>query len=136
MVTYVSLFSSAGVGCFGLKKLGFECVATNELLEKRLNIQRLNNKCSNPNGYVQGSITDESTQKEITNLVRESKERYGDLDLVIATPPCQGMSVANHKKNESDNARNSLVVESVRMVQELQPNAFIFENIDSKNYKK
>lgn len=131
MVTYVSLFSSAGVGCFGLKKLGFKCVATNELLEKRLNIQRINKKCSDPNGYVQGSITDKAIQEQITNLVIESREREGDLDLVIATPPCQGMSVANHKKNEGDNARNSLVVESVKMVQDLQPKAFVFENVRS-----
>lgn len=38
--TYVSLFSSAGVGCYGFKMEDFECVATNELIEKRLNIQK------------------------------------------------------------------------------------------------
>ena len=43
--TYVTLFSSAGIGCYGLKKVGFECVATNEYLEKRMNIQRANKKC-------------------------------------------------------------------------------------------
>ena len=26
--TYISLFSSAGVGCFGFKMAGFECIAT------------------------------------------------------------------------------------------------------------
>ncbi|GAA7583467.1 hypothetical protein MMM150_07920 [Helicobacter pylori] len=38
-LTYISLFSGAGVGCYGLLEEGFECVATNEILEKRLNIQ-------------------------------------------------------------------------------------------------
>ena len=38
-LTYISLFSGAGVGCYGFKMNGFECIATNELLTKRLNIQ-------------------------------------------------------------------------------------------------
>ena len=48
--TYISLFSSAGVGCYGFKQEGFECIATNELLEKRLNIQKLNKKCKFESG--------------------------------------------------------------------------------------
>jgi len=38
--TYISLFSSAGVGCYGFKMENFECVATNELIERRLNVQK------------------------------------------------------------------------------------------------
>ena len=44
-LTYISLFSSAGVGCYGFKMEGFECIATNELIERRLNIQKINKKC-------------------------------------------------------------------------------------------
>jgi DNA (cytosine-5)-methyltransferase 1 len=40
-LTYISLFSSAGVGCYGFKQNGFECIATNEILTKRLKIQAL-----------------------------------------------------------------------------------------------
>lgn len=40
-LTYISLFSCAGVGCFGFKKAGFACIATNELIERRLNVQKL-----------------------------------------------------------------------------------------------
>ena len=28
ILTYISLFSSAGVGCYGFKMAGFECIAT------------------------------------------------------------------------------------------------------------
>jgi len=31
-LTYISLFSSAGVGCFGFKQQNFHCIATNEYL--------------------------------------------------------------------------------------------------------
>lgn len=34
--TYISLFSSAGVGCYGFKMNDFDCIATNELLKERL----------------------------------------------------------------------------------------------------
>ena len=51
-LTYISLFSCAGVGCFGLKKAGFECVATNELIERRLDVQKFNHKCKLESGYI------------------------------------------------------------------------------------
>ena len=66
-LTYVSLFSSAGVGCYGFKKAGFECVATNELLEKRLNVQKINNKCKYNTGYINGDITKE--EKKISRKI-------------------------------------------------------------------
>lgn len=44
-MTYISLFSSAGVGCYGFHMEGFECVATNELLSRRMDVQRVNKKC-------------------------------------------------------------------------------------------
>ena len=49
--------------------------------------------------------------------------------MLIATPPCQGMSTANSKKNDKDIIRNSLVVDSVDLVDKLLPNFFIFENV-------
>lgn len=38
--TYISLFSSAGIGCYGFKLEGFDCIATNELIARRLEIQK------------------------------------------------------------------------------------------------
>ena len=43
--TYISLFSSAGIGCYGFKQEGFECIATCELLERRIKMQAYNKKC-------------------------------------------------------------------------------------------
>ena len=59
---YISLFSSAGVGCFGFKQAGFECIATNEFIERRRNVQRLNNKCTLSSGYIHGDITKIETE--------------------------------------------------------------------------
>lgn len=130
MKTYVSLFSSAGVGCYGLKKNGFECVATNELLERRLNIQRINHKCRYDHGYIGGDITLEETQLQILNEIEFWKNNEGikKLDVLMATPPCQGMSTANYKKGDEID-RNSLVVEAIHLVDRIKPRVFIFENV-------
>ncbi len=93
--TYISLFSCAGVGCYGFKQAGFECVATNELSPRRLVIQKYNHKCSRDEGYICGDITLDSTKQQIFDEITWWKEnRYvTEIDVVIATPPCQGMSI-------------------------------------------
>lgn len=128
--TYISLFSSAGVGCYGFKQEGYYCIATVELLERRLKIQRYNNKCVYNSGYICGDMTEQETKDKVFDELNLWKQGFNitDLDVLIATPPCQGMSVANHKKKD-ELKRNSLVMESVCMVKEVSPKFFIFENV-------
>ena len=63
--TYVSLFSSAGVGCYGFKQENFYCIATVELLERRLKIQKYNQKCAYDSGYICGDMTQKETQGRV-----------------------------------------------------------------------
>lgn len=128
--TYISLFSSAGVGCYGFKEEGFYCIATVELLERRLKIQKFNQKCVYDSGYVCGDMTMQETKDSVLAELDMWKKGYDltDLDVLIATPPCQGMSVANHKKKD-ELKRNSLVVESIKMTQQIKPKFFVFENV-------
>lgn len=129
-LTYISLFSCAGVGCFGFKKAGFECIATNEVIERRLNVQKFNNKCKLDSGYICDDITSEETKGKIFAEIKKWEKLGNDrVDVLIATPPCQGMSVANHKKAENEIIRNSLVVESIHLIQKIKPRFFIFENV-------
>lgn len=129
-LTYVSLFSSAGVGCYGLKQVGMECIATNELLARRLNIQKINAKCTLATGYIGGDITTPEVEQQIYTEIHRWQQLGNDcVDLVIATPPCQGMSVANHKKKPDEINRNSLIVASVNIVAQIQPRCFVFENV-------
>ncbi len=129
-LTYITLFSSAGVGCYGFKEAGYECIATNELIEKRLNIQKNNKKCKYKTGYICGDIKQKETKEKIFKEIKKWSKLGNDaVDVLIATPPCQGMSVANHKKAEDEIVRNSLVVESIKMIKDIQPKIFIFENV-------
>ena len=128
--TYISLFSSAGVGCYGFKKEGFYCIATVELLERRLKIQSYNHKCVYKSGYICGDMTLQETKDKVFKELALWKRGYNitDLDVLVATPPCQGMSVANHKKKD-ELKRNSLVVESIKMTMQIKPKFFIYENV-------
>ncbi|HIS39201.1 MAG TPA: DNA (cytosine-5-)-methyltransferase [Candidatus Onthousia faecavium] len=130
MRTYISLFSSAGVGCYGFKENNFACIATSELLKSRLDIQRYNHKCKYESGYICGDITKEEIKNQIFNEIKlwQEKENLEDVDVIIATPPCQGMSSANYKKN-NEQRRNSLVVEAIKIIKEIKPKVFVFENV-------
>tara|TARA_R110001583_G_scaffold186910_1_gene347874 strand:+ start:712 stop:3219 length:2508 start_codon:yes stop_codon:yes gene_type:complete len=129
-LTYISLFSSAGVGCYGFKQNGFECIATNELLTKRLKIQAYNNKCKYETGYIDGDISEPTVKEKLFSELKFWKEKHKikEPDVIISTPPCQGMSVANHKKN-NEKSRNSLVIESIKVTKEILPKFFIYENV-------
>jgi len=128
--TYISLFSGAGVGCYGFMLEGFECIATNEIIEKRLNIQKYNNKCRYKTGYIGGDISQKKVKAQLFSEIDlwQKKHSIKIPDVIIATPPCQGMSVANHKKGD-EKSRNSLVVESIKITKEILPRFFIFENV-------
>ena len=129
--TYITLFSSAGVGCYGFKINGFECIATNELLDVRLSVQKANHKCKYDSGYIGGDITTEEIHKKLFDEIDMWKEKEGlsQVDVVFATPPCQGMSTANYKKADNEQIRNSLVVQAIKLISQIQPKIFIFENV-------
>lgn len=132
-MNYISLFSSAGVGCYGLIKSGYHCVATSELIERRLNVQKNNLEIKNEDAYILGDISKKENKSQLYSVVNEYLENNEteNIDTIIFTPPCQGMSVANHKKNDGTIERNSLVVEALEIVEEIQPRFFIAENVRS-----
>lgn len=129
-LTYISLFSSAGVGCHGFSMEDFSCIASVEIIERRLKIQKYNNKCLYESGYIADDITKEQTKLKIFDEIDMWKRKHNlkEVDVIISTPPCQGMSVANHKKN-NEMSRNSLIVESIKLVDQIRPKIFIFENV-------
>lgn len=129
-LTYISLFSSAGVGCYGFQMEGYHCVATNEIISRRMDVQRINHKCEYDSGYIVGDISKTDIKNKIYKEIHRWELKGNDrIDVVIATPPCQGISVINHKKNNNEINRNSLVVESIEVVKKIKPRFFIFENV-------
>ncbi len=128
--TYVSLFSSAGVGDYGFYQSGFKLLASNELIERRMNVQLANHIADNDSAYILGDITKPEIKEKIIDQVnRYYKNKKDTLDLLVATPPCQGISVANHHKKGEDIKRNSLVLESILVAEKLHPKVIVFENV-------
>lgn len=123
--TYVSLFSSAGLGCYGFKQAGFRCLGTAELLSRRLEVQKANQVCDDSEAYYLGDLSDDQF---LNTIAADVLKRTDDLTLVSATPPCQGMSVANHKKGD-ELSRNSLVVKSLLFIKQTDPRFFVLENV-------
>ena len=99
--TYVSLFSSAGVGCYGFKEEKYDCVLTNELVERRMEVQKCNAKCSDPRGYLCGDITDPEIQKYALNYINEYKQNKKLKDIEERTGKFNE-SIESYKKTELD----------------------------------
>ena len=57
------------------------------------------------------------------------KKTYGEIDVVIGGPPCQGFSNANRQRNHAISQNNMLVKQYIRAILELQPKGFVMENV-------
>lgn len=67
---------------------------------------------------------------------RKIKDDQQKIDLVFGGPPCQGFSNANRQKSELISTNNQLVKEYVRAIHELQPDAFVLENVKAMKSDK
>lgn len=119
MINGLSLFANVGIAESYLKEVGIDIVLANELLEERAEFYRyVYPDCE----MIQGDITDENIFEYI--IMRAIKK---EVDFIIATPPCQGMSLAG-SKDEND-PRNYLVISAVEAVKRIKPKYVLFENV-------
>lgn len=127
----ISLFSSSGIGDLGLKANGVDTVIGCELLEDRMALFHSNYpgaKC------FQGDIWTLETE-----IIKYYRENYADQPfLLLATPPCQGMSSNGMGKMLSDyrkglrpkmDERNRLIIPAIRIIKALRPKWVILENV-------
>lgn len=115
----LSLFANVGIAETYLKDVGIDIVVANELLPERCRFySHLYPNCE----MIQGSICDES----ILNLIVE-RARNASVNFVIATPPCQGMSIAG-EMNPYDE-RNSLIKYAIDVIERVNPKFVMFENV-------
>lgn len=128
----VSLFASAGIGDAGLGAAGIKVVVANESLPYRCGVYRHNHPGTD---VIEGDIWDRSEQ-----VVAAARNRLAEneLFLLLATPPCQGMSTngAGRLKWEiyqgnrhAEDPRNRLIIPAMEIVQKLKPRWILFENV-------
>ena len=118
-INALSLFANIGVAEAYLEDIGIDVVVANELEERRAILyQKIY-----PNSHmICGDITDKSIEDKI---IKESKEK--NVDLVMATPPCQGMSTAGYQKENDD--RNRLICQVIDIVNKVEPKYVFIENV-------
>lgn len=110
-------------GCGGLS-CGFERAGYNILLgidndAKALETFELNHSGAKT---ICGDITKITYNEDIKPLIKNR-----GIDVIIGGPPCQGMSLSGPRKFEDP--RNKLYLSYIRLVEEIQPKAFVIENV-------
>ena len=115
----LSLFANVGLAETYLPSIGVDVVVANELDEQRARFYKhLHPACD----VVTGDITDPNVFDEIVKKAKEAK-----VELLMATPPCQGMSIAGH--NSKYDERNSLIKYAIDVVDAINQKYIFFENV-------
>lgn len=115
----MSLFANVGIAEAYLEEIGVDVVIANEIDPNRV---RFYNYLYKKTEVICGDITEE----EIRNTLI-SRGKIENVELVIATPPCQGMSTAG--KQIALDPRNSLICHAVDIVNEIEPKYVLLENV-------
>lgn len=116
----LSLFANIGVAEAYLEKIGIEVVLANELVKRRADLY---SKIYPKTEMICGDIT----SKKIYETIK-SKAIKEEVDVIIATPPCQGFSRACRNQDENDD-RNLLIMPVISMVKEIKPRYVFIENV-------
>jgi DNA (cytosine-5)-methyltransferase 1 len=116
----IDLFAGAGGLGLGFEQAGFDIVAAVEIDP----IHCATHKFNFPNCVTICKSVIDVTGDE---LRRRAGIGSRDLDVIIGGPPCQGFSLMG--KRALDDTRNQLAFHYVRLVMELKPKYFVFENV-------
>jgi DNA (cytosine-5)-methyltransferase 1 len=118
-VNGLSLFANVGIGETYTHLHGLDIKVANELLEDRASFYR---KMHPNTEMICGDIRDPQIKKQVID-----KAIAEGCDFILATPPCQGMSLAGRKAIKDE--RNLLIVDAVEVIETVSPAFVIIENV-------
>lgn len=119
LLTGLSLFANVGIAEAYMKELDVNIAIANEIDADRA---RFYQDVYADTHMICGDITDEKIRQQI---VDEAIEK--EVDFIIATPPCQGMSEAGLRL-EFD-PRNQLIFYAVDVIKKVKPRFVLLENV-------
>ena len=127
--TAVSLFSGAGLSDLGYQMAGFRFMVQVEIDQRRAAIGADNFPTSQ---WLTRDIR--GSEKQVATAYRRSTSRR--LDLLVATPPCQGMSSSNPSRGKRQTpqakaleTKNRLLLEAIPVALLLKPRIIVIENV-------
>ncbi len=118
----IDLFAGCGGMSLGLEAAGFDIAAAVEFDAIHTLVHHFNFPYS---ASICKNISKLSSQELLNEIEKKGFSRK--IDLIAGGPPCQGFSHIG--KRQLDDPRNSLVFEYVRIIKEIKPKYFIFENV-------
>lgn len=118
-INAISLFSGAGVGEYYLNKCGIKVVGASELIKTRSNLYQW----LYPESIVVGDITHKDNFLNLLDIAKSE-----NCKLLLATPPCQGMSSLGKKDYDKDQ-RNYLVFYVFQMMKMHDFDYILIENV-------
>lgn len=120
----ISLFSSAGIGELAVHKNMLNVIAANELISQRAKCYKFFYPETN---MICGDITDDVIKSEIIKIANNEHAK-----LLIATPPCQGLSTLGKNKVQTQyetDRRNFLVLEALDVIDACNFDYILIENV-------
>lgn len=128
----ISLFSGAGGLDLGLEAAGFETILATDIDEHSCNALKKNKQTAKNLGkpFLSNAeiICEDITKLDGAFFIEKAGLKKGELDLLAGGPPCQAFSVFGKRMGTSD-PRGQLVFHYLRLLSEIQPRAFVFENV-------
>lgn len=115
----LSLFANVGIAEAYLQEIGVDILIANELIEDRA---RFYSDIYQDSHMIVGDITNH----ELRTKIADEAIAKG-VDFILATPPCQGMSMAGNRA-EFD-VRNQLVYYAVDVILRVRPKFVFIENV-------
>ncbi|HFK1395194.1 TPA: DNA cytosine methyltransferase [Bacillus mobilis] len=115
----IDLFAGCGGLSYGFIEAGFDVILGVDIDEAALTTYKYNHTNSS---VLNADLSDKKTINTIRQMVGNEQ-----VDLIIGGPPCQGFSLTGSRNEDDD--RNKLYKAMVDAVRELQPKAFILENV-------
>lgn len=121
---FIDLFAGAGGLALGFVWAGWQPVVSNDIVSDFLKTHAANIEGET----ICGDISEPEVLKSICDVAAEFRKNNPNTPLfVLGGPPCQGFSTANYRSIQD--ARNWLFKEYTRVLAEIKPNGFIFENV-------
>lgn len=115
----LSLFSNVGIAEAYMNDIGVDILIANEIDETRAKFYQE----IYPNTMmIQGDITNDKVRQLI---IDESIKK--NVDFIIATPPCQGMSEAGLRLEIDE--RNQLITYAIDVIKKVRPKYILLENV-------
>lgn len=118
-VNGISLFSNVGIDELFLKKQGINIVAANELLPERA---KFYSHIYPHTKMICGDITEQKIFNKMVKIFKDNNCKF-----LLATPPCQGMSVAG--KMSVNDPRNRLIKYVIKFIKIVKPDNVLIENV-------